>query len=102
MDIVHHVQCMYHFLQMSLYLQGSRSGTPASSRGSSSSPRKSALPFKSAQSSVGRCGGGGEWDGGSVECVTMGREAVRLAEQQALANIGKLLFCKGVYSNLKD
>lgn len=59
-----------------------------SSRGLSS-PRKSMTSLKAVPSS-GK--GGGEWEGGSGEGVAVCSEAVRLAEQQALANIGELFF----------
>ena len=56
------------------------------------SPRKSvssSLSVKTAN--VKGVGGGGEIEGGSVES-TVYREAVRLAEQQALTSIGKYMF----------
>ena len=43
--------------------------------------------------SVSTSGKGGEWVGGSGEGVTVCSETVRLAEQQALANIGESLSC---------
>ena len=95
-----HCTCIILLLWVLLYLQGSRSVlgcTPASGRGPSSSPRKSAFSFKTARSSVGR-GASGEWEGGGGgggECVTLGREGGRLAEQQALASIGELHLCEG-------
>ena len=49
------------------------------------SPRKSTTSFKTVPPS----GKGGEWVGGSGEGVTVCSEVVRLAEQQALANIGE-------------
>ena len=40
---------------------------------------------------VSQSGKGGEWVGGSGEGVSVYSEVVRLAEQQALANIGESL-----------
>ena len=73
---------MYKYVRYCV-TQGSR---PMSPRGLTS-PRKSAPSFKTASSGV-KCG---EWEGGSGEVVTVSREAVRSAEQQAMASIGELI-----------